>query len=290
MMRPWPPLTVSQTASRSTLQARMILSRARNDRFRIRAIGMTGSGGGAAAAGGGGGGGGGAALCSGAGLGFVGLGFASVAALAGGGGAGGGGAAVVGGGGGGAAAAGGGAAGFGGGAAAAGGAAGGAFGMVAATAVRQPGDRLVRFFCRHSSASLLPGEVLMQWAMKSERQLERIALFCASLSCAWAALAASASARPAIMQVAAGRFDVKSNFISPLSAAPGRKIRPAEDADPVAKGDAARPLARPVLDNRRQRIDACRRAPHPGHDSARALRLPVRQTGATCLERGRGER
>jgi hypothetical protein len=229
MMRPWPPLTVSQTASRSTLQARMILSRARNDRFRIRAIGMTGSGGGAAAAGGGGGGGGGAALCSGAGLGFVGLGFASVAALAGGGGAGGGGAAAAGGGGG--------------GAAAAGGAAGGAFGMVAATAVRQPGDRLVRFFCRHSSASLLPGEVLMQWAMKSERQLERIALFCASLSCAWAALAASASARPAIMQVAAGRFDVKSNFISPLSAAPGRKIRPAEGADPVAKGGATRPLA-----------------------------------------------
>jgi hypothetical protein len=52
-------------------------------------------------------------------------------------------------------------------------------GIVSLTAVWQPGDKVARFFCRHSSASLLPGVVLEHFSMKSERQFARKALFCA---------------------------------------------------------------------------------------------------------------
>jgi hypothetical protein len=74
-----------------------------------------------------------------------------------------------------------------------GGAAAAGLGMVASTAAWQPGDSFARLCCRHSSASLLPGEVLMQLAMKSDRQLAFIALFCASVGCASTGLAAAAA-------------------------------------------------------------------------------------------------
>ena len=175
----------------------MIASRFPSDSFSTLSSGNSGSGGGAMTAGAGGG--------TAAGFGaWTGFGMAvlarfGVAALGGGGAA-----TAAGGGGGGAAAAGDGAGGGGGGAAAAGGGAGGGGGAAAAggggivafTAAWQPGESFAKLFCRHSSASLLPGEVLMQLAMKSERQFARIALFCASVS--WACATPKVSTSPAI--------------------------------------------------------------------------------------------
>ena len=95
----------------------------------------------------------------------------------------------------GAAAAGGGAGGAGGGSAgfAATGAGAGAE-MVALTAVLQPGARSATFFCRHCSASLPPGVTPLHFAMKSERQLARMALCCSGVTCATALLVKAAKA------------------------------------------------------------------------------------------------
>jgi hypothetical protein len=65
--------------------------------------------------------------------------------------------------------------------AAAGWAAGG--GLIAATALRHADVSFDELRCRHCSASTPPGVTLEQFAMKSERQLLRIALFCASVGC-----------------------------------------------------------------------------------------------------------
>src|SRR5262245_41275657 len=62
-------------------------------------------------------------------------------------------------------------------------AAGAGFGVIAATAPRHAADRFAECRCRHWKASTPPGETLMQFAMKSERQLLRIAAFCASVGC-----------------------------------------------------------------------------------------------------------
>lgn len=80
------------------------------------------------------------------------------------------------------------AAGGGGGAGAATAAGGGAAGgEIALTAAWHPPDSLARLCLRHSSASLPPGCTPEQFAMKSERQLARMALVCADVGCcAWA--------------------------------------------------------------------------------------------------------
>jgi hypothetical protein len=56
------------------------------------------------------------------------------------------------------------------------GAAAGDAGMVALTAVWHGPESLARFCLRQSSASLPPGVTPEQFAMKSDRQFERIAL------------------------------------------------------------------------------------------------------------------
>ncbi len=77
-------------------------------------------------------------------------------------------------------------------------------GRVARTAVWQPGDSFATFFCRHISASLPPGWTPEQFDMKSERQLERMALCCAEVGCA-AALCESTAIASAPRQGPAAR-------------------------------------------------------------------------------------
>ena len=62
-------------------------------------------------------------------------------------------------------------------------AAGAAGGLIAATALRHAEDNLAELCCRHCNAWMPPGVTLEQFAMKSERQLLRIAFFCASVGC-----------------------------------------------------------------------------------------------------------
>lgn len=101
----------------------------------------------------------------------------------------------------GAAAAGAGTAAGGGGAATGGGGGAGAamagFGVAASTAVRQAGDSLAAFFCRHCSASTPPGFTLEQFDMKSERQDDRIAACWSAVTCACAPEAAARTVRTA---------------------------------------------------------------------------------------------
>jgi hypothetical protein len=75
------------------------------------------------------------------------------------------------------------AAGAGGGTAADGGGDAAGAGMIALTAVLQELDSLARFRFRHSNASLPPGVTPEQFAMKSERQDERIALVWSGVGC-----------------------------------------------------------------------------------------------------------
>ncbi len=70
----------------------------------------------------------------------------------------------------------------------AGAAAGAGAGMVALTAVLQAGDRLATLVCRQTSASLPPGVTPEHFDMKSDRQLERMALCCSAVTCAAAGL------------------------------------------------------------------------------------------------------
>jgi hypothetical protein len=69
--------------------------------------------------------------------------------------------------------------------------------MVALTAPLQAGDRLATFFCRQFSASLPPRSTPGHFAMKSERQFERMALCCSGEGCAEAAPASAAHAATA---------------------------------------------------------------------------------------------
>lgn len=74
----------------------------------------------------------------------------------------------------------------------------GGFGHAAFTACRQADDNLAKLLCRQTSASLPPSIMLMQCAMYSERQTERIASFCDSVTRrAYPEPALNASARPA---------------------------------------------------------------------------------------------
>jgi hypothetical protein len=66
-------------------------------------------------------------------------------------------------------------------AAAGGGAAGD--GLIALTAALQDGDNLAVFLRKQLSASMPPGVTPEQFAMKSERQFERMALVCAAEGC-----------------------------------------------------------------------------------------------------------
>lgn len=66
--------------------------------------------------------------------------------------------------------------------------------MVALTAVLQAGDRLATLVCRQTSASLPPGVTLEHFDMKSDRQLERMALCCSGVTWAAAAPVKAASA------------------------------------------------------------------------------------------------
>jgi hypothetical protein len=66
---------------------------------------------------------------------------------------------------------------------AAGAAAGAAGGVTALTAAWQPGDSCAMCSFRQRSASAPPGRTPEQFDMKSDRQLERIALICACVGC-----------------------------------------------------------------------------------------------------------
>src|SRR5947209_7114341 len=55
---------------------------------------------------------------------------------------------------------------------------------IAFTALWQPDDRLDMFLARHCNAASPPGCTLEQCAMKSERQADLTASFCASVGCA----------------------------------------------------------------------------------------------------------
>lgn len=62
--------------------------------------------------------------------------------------------------------------------------AGAADGIVALTAVLQPGERFSTFFCKQASASLPPGVTPEHFDVKSERQFDRTALCCSEVVCA----------------------------------------------------------------------------------------------------------
>jgi len=59
----------------------------------------------------------------------------------------------------------------------------GAAGVIALTAARQEGDNFAAFCRRQFKASAPPGVTPEQFAMKSERQFERMALVCAAEGC-----------------------------------------------------------------------------------------------------------
>jgi hypothetical protein len=94
--------------------------------------------------------------------------------------------------------------------AAAGAAAGFSAAEMAFTALWQAADSLLSLRLRHWKASAPPGVTLAQFDMKSDRQDERIALRCASVTCACASVAkpkmvtASAAAPPKKREICLG--------------------------------------------------------------------------------------
>jgi hypothetical protein len=83
--------------------------------------------------------------------------------------------------------------------------------MVALTAVLQPDESLPTLRCRHCSASFPPGVTPEQFDMKSDRQLERMALCCSDVTCAAAGAvaaidAASASRMLCLLPLSAPKF------------------------------------------------------------------------------------
>jgi hypothetical protein len=82
---------------------------------------------------------------------------------------------------------------------------------IAFTALAHPADRLDMFLARHCSAASPPGCTLEQCAMKSERQADLTASFCASVGCAKEGVA-TASIAAVNAQSIASRFNVSNIF------------------------------------------------------------------------------
>src|SRR5262249_34121289 len=83
---------------------------------------------------------------------------------------------------------------------------------IAFTALAHPPDRLDMFLARHCSAASPPGCTLEQCAMKSERQADLTASFCASVGCANEGVATASINAAASAQRAASRFNVSNIF------------------------------------------------------------------------------
>ena len=104
-------------------------------------------------------------------------------------------------------------------------------GMVELTAVLQPEERLATFLCKQTSASLPPGLTPEHFDMKSERQLDRIALCWALVICAFAPSVRMANVSAII--VAPGASALNQAFIGKvMSFTPARSSLAAETLPP----------------------------------------------------------